>query len=60
MKQEAPSDPPPSLPPFVKYVLAPAFTGFLWFFLGPFGVLFAATAWIGWYVYEGYAEATMQ
>lgn len=53
-------DPPPSLPPFVKYVLGPAFIGGLWFVLGPVAVLLAVLAWLGWYVYEGYAEATMQ
>lgn len=59
-REHHPDDPPPSLPPLVKYVLAPAFTGLLWFVLGPVGVLLAAVAWLGWYVYEGYAEATMQ
>ena len=56
----SPSPPPPSLPPFVKYVLAPVVAGLLWFFLGLAGVLLAVLGWLGWYVYEGYAEAAMR
>ena len=53
-----PSPLPPSLPPFVKYVLTPALTSLLWFVLGPAGVLLAVLGWLAWYVYEGYAEAS--
>jgi uncharacterized SAM-binding protein YcdF (DUF218 family) len=60
IKEAPPDPPPPSLPAFVRYVVAPACTGVLWFLLGPFGLLLALATWLGWYIYEGYAEATMQ
>lgn len=53
-------EPPPSLPPLVKYVLAPGAVGLLWLAFGTAGFLLALFAWLGWYVYEGYAEATRQ
>lgn len=47
---------PPSLPPFVKYVLVPTCTVLLWWTLGSVGMLLMGAACFGWYVYEGYAD----
>jgi TRAP-type C4-dicarboxylate transport system permease large subunit len=54
----APPDGPPSLPPLVKYVLAPGAVGALWLAFGAAGFLLALCTWLGWYVYAGYEDAT--